>query len=217
LTDIADLRWMDAALALARSGLGTTAPNPCVGCLIVKDGIVIGRGVTAPGGRPHAERIALNEAGADARGATTYVTLEPCAHTGQTPPCADALVEAGVKRVVIACGDPDPRTSGEGAARLRAAGISVEEGVRREAAEAAHAGFFSRVLRQRPLIAIDPEPGGYDVSLETVDGTAPDAWVKSLYAQGWTRVRLVPGSKAAAAAAAADIVDVIQPQLDTPR
>src|SRR5262245_6862646 len=122
-----DARWMRLALTLAERALGTTAPNPAVGCVIVRDGRVIARGVTAPGGRPHAEAVALASAGAGARGATVYVTLEPCAHHGQTPPCADMLVAAGVARVVIAAADTDPRVAGRGAARLDGAGISVTQ------------------------------------------------------------------------------------------
>src|SRR6059058_339105 len=107
-----DAEHMRAALALARRGLGSTWPNPSVGCVIVRDGTVVGRGATAPAGRPHAEAVALEMAGAAARGATAYVTLEPCSHHGQTPPCADALIQAKVARVVAAIEDPDPRVSG---------------------------------------------------------------------------------------------------------
>ncbi|MBT8412199.1 MAG: bifunctional diaminohydroxyphosphoribosylaminopyrimidine deaminase/5-amino-6-(5-phosphoribosylamino)uracil reductase RibD, partial [Octadecabacter sp.] len=114
-----DARWMAHALSLGARGQGRVWPNPAVGCVIVKDGRVIGRGWTQPGGRPHAETEALAQAGDAARGATAYVTLEPCAHVGKTPPCADALIAAGVARAVIALQDPDPRTDGGGAARLR--------------------------------------------------------------------------------------------------
>ncbi len=150
----ADLAHMRAALALARRGLGGTWPNPAVGCVIVRDGRVVGRGNTAPGGRPHAEVVALTMAGEAARGATAYVTLEPCSHHGQTPPCADALIAAGVARVVVAVGDPDPRVSGAGIAKLRAAGITVDEGVLREEAGALNDGFFKRVVLQRPLLTL---------------------------------------------------------------
>ena len=146
---------MDAALALARRGLGTTWPNPSVGCVIVDaGGRVAGRGVTAPGGRPHAETRALAQAGAAARGGTAYVTLEPCSHTGQTPPCADALIEAGIARAVIAQRDPDPRVNGQGTARLRAAGIAVTEGVGAAAAADIQAGFVLRVTQGRPLVTL---------------------------------------------------------------
>ena len=142
---------MRAALALARRSLGRTWPNPAVGCLVVRDGEVVARGRTQDGGRPHAEAQALAEAGARAKGATVYVTLEPCAHHGRTPPCADALVAAGVSRVVSALEDPDPRVKGQGHERLRAAGIALEVGEgAREAAEV-NAGFFLRVAEGRPL------------------------------------------------------------------
>lgn len=150
----ADARFMTAALALGRRGLGATWPNPSVGCLLVREGRVVGRGVTAAGGRPHAEALALAEAGPAALGATAYVTLEPCAHHGATPPCADALVAAGVARVVIALRDPDPRTDGGGAARLRAAGVEVAEGVGEAEAREDHAGFLSRVRRGRPALTL---------------------------------------------------------------
>jgi diaminohydroxyphosphoribosylaminopyrimidine deaminase/5-amino-6-(5-phosphoribosylamino)uracil reductase len=145
---------MNAALVLARRGLGNVWPNPAVGCVIVKDGHVVGRGWTQPGGRPHAETEALGRAGGAARGATAYVTLEPCSHHGRTPPCADALIAAGIARVVVATGDPDPRVSGAGLAKLRAAGIAVVEHAGRDAAEAINAGFFLRVRENRPLVAL---------------------------------------------------------------
>ena len=142
---------MRAALALARRSLGRTWPNPAVGCVIVKDGRVIARGRTQDGGRPHAEADALNKAGEAARGATVYVTLEPCSHFGKSPPCADALVRAGVARVVSAMEDPNPQVNGQGHARLREAGITVEVGEgAREAAEI-NAGFLLRLRAGRPL------------------------------------------------------------------
>ncbi len=125
-----DLRWMEAALNLGSRSLGLTAPNPSVGAILVKGRAVVGRGATAPGGRPHAERIALDEAGEAARGSTLYVTLEPCSHFGASRPCADAIVEAGVERVVSAMEDPNPLVGGQGHARLRAAGIAVSVGDR---------------------------------------------------------------------------------------
>jgi len=149
-----DARWMDAALAFGRRGLGLTAPNPSVGALLVKDGAVVGRGVTQPGGRPHAERRALDEAGAAARGATLYVTLEPCAHHGVTPPCAEAIVAAGVARVVSALDDPDPRVAGNGHARLREAGIEVVVGVGAKAARRDHLGHILRVTEGRPMVTL---------------------------------------------------------------
>ena len=141
-----DAEHMRAALALGARGLGDTWPNPSVGCVIVRDGRVIARARTAPGGRPHAEPQALAAAGMT-HGATVYVSLEPCCHHGQTAPCTDALIAAGVARVVIATRDPDPRVAGDGAARLRTAGIAVTEGVLEAAALEQHAGFFSRIRR----------------------------------------------------------------------
>ncbi|SDE35415.1 bifunctional diaminohydroxyphosphoribosylaminopyrimidine deaminase/5-amino-6-(5-phosphoribosylamino)uracil reductase RibD [Rhodobacter capsulatus] len=150
----ADSRFLRLALALAGRGLGNVWPNPAVGCVIVQDGRIVGRGWTQPGGRPHAERRALDQAGAAARGATAYVTLEPCAHHGKTPPCAAALIAAGVARVVSALEDPDPRVSGRGHAMLRAAGIAVETGVLAAEARAAQAGFLNRIERGRPWLAL---------------------------------------------------------------
>ncbi|MCQ4158965.1 bifunctional diaminohydroxyphosphoribosylaminopyrimidine deaminase/5-amino-6-(5-phosphoribosylamino)uracil reductase RibD [Roseomonas sp. GC11] len=152
---VEDTAHMRAALALAARGLGNTWPNPSVGCVIVAaDGQVVGRGWTAPGGRPHAETEALARAGAAARGATAYVTLEPCCHWGRTPPCADALVAAGVARVVIALRDPDPRVDGGGIARLRAAGIAVSTGLLEAEARALNAGFLKRLTRNLPLLTL---------------------------------------------------------------
>lgn len=145
---------MDHALRLARRGLGNVWPNPAVGCVLVSEGRVVGRGWTQPGGRPHAETVALATAGARAQGATAYVTLEPCAHHGQTPPCAEALARAGVARVVSAMTDPDPRVAGQGHTILRKAGIAVVEGVAADAARRLQAGFLSRVMRGRPFVTL---------------------------------------------------------------
>jgi diaminohydroxyphosphoribosylaminopyrimidine deaminase/5-amino-6-(5-phosphoribosylamino)uracil reductase len=149
-----DRRFMALALALGRRGHGQVWPNPAVGCVIVARGRIVGRGWTQPGGRPHAETVALAQAGAAAHGATAYVTLEPCAHHGKTPPCAEALVAAGVARVVVACPDPDPRVSGRGVALLRAVGIAVDEGLCRDEAEADQRGFLLRVTAGRPLVTL---------------------------------------------------------------
>lgn len=149
-----DRRWMAHALSLGRRGQGRVWPNPAVGCVIVKDGRVVGRGWTQPGGRPHAETEALAQAGAKARGAVAYVTLEPCAHHGQTPPCADALVAAGIGRVVAACRDPNPQVDGGGFARLRGAGIDVVEGVLEQEARQDHAGFLRRITASRPVLTL---------------------------------------------------------------
>jgi diaminohydroxyphosphoribosylaminopyrimidine deaminase / 5-amino-6-(5-phosphoribosylamino)uracil reductase len=145
---------MAHALRLAARGLGNVWPNPAVGCVIVKDGRIVGRGWTQPGGRPHAEVRALAQAGPLAEGATTYVTLEPCAHHGQTPPCAEALIAAKVSRVVTALTDPDPRVSGKGHAMLRAAGITLTEGVLTPEANYLNAGFLKRVTQGLPFVTL---------------------------------------------------------------
>jgi diaminohydroxyphosphoribosylaminopyrimidine deaminase/5-amino-6-(5-phosphoribosylamino)uracil reductase len=145
---------MRLALELARAALGLTTPNPAVGCVLVRAGKIVGKGATAAGGRPHAETIALAEAGDRARGATAYVTLEPCAHQGQTPPCARALVDAAVARVVIGCRDPYPAVRGRGISILRAAGIAVTEGVLEDDCRRVNEGFFMRVTRGRPFVTL---------------------------------------------------------------
>jgi diaminohydroxyphosphoribosylaminopyrimidine deaminase/5-amino-6-(5-phosphoribosylamino)uracil reductase len=146
---------MRHALGLAARALGRVAPNPAVGCVIVSpEGVIVGRGWTRAGGRPHAETVALAEAGAAARGATAYVTLEPCAHIGQTPPCANALIAAGVARVVAAIEDPDPRVKGGGFAMLRNAGIDVVVGTLTSEARKLNEGFFKRIAERRPLVTL---------------------------------------------------------------
>ena len=153
MTD-ADRRFMALALGLAARGLGNVWPNPAVGCVIVNDGRIVGRGWTQPGGRPHAERRALDMAGAATRGATAYVTLEPCSHHGKTPPCSEGLIAAGIARVVSTQEDPDPRVSGRGHAMLRAAGLAVDVGLMEAEARALQAGFLSRITRGRPWLAL---------------------------------------------------------------
>jgi len=149
-----DLGYMKNALALASRGLGTTAPNPSVGCVIVNDGLVVGRGWTQPGGRPHAETQALAIAGLAAKGGTAYVSLEPCCHQGQTPPCTDALIESGVTRVVIAASDPDDRVDGGGIAALKAAGMDVDSNLWAEEAAVLNAGFFKFSKEKLPFTAL---------------------------------------------------------------
>jgi diaminohydroxyphosphoribosylaminopyrimidine deaminase/5-amino-6-(5-phosphoribosylamino)uracil reductase len=149
-----DAHFMRAALTLAGRGLGTVWPNPAVGCVLVKDGEVVGRGWTQPGGRPHGETEALARAGARAQGATAYISLEPCSHHGKTPPCADALIAAGIARAVVAIEDPDPRVDGRGLARLRSAGIAVETGLGATEAAEINAGFFLRIAEGRPLVTL---------------------------------------------------------------
>jgi len=152
--EAADRRFMALALRLAARGLGNVAPNPAVGCVLVRDDRIVGRGWTQPGGRPHAETEALRAAGEAARGATAYISLEPCAHHGETPPCAEALIEAGVLRVVAAMRDPDRRTAGQGLARLSDAGVEAEVGLMEDKAAELNRGFCLAVTQSRPLVAI---------------------------------------------------------------
>ena len=159
-----DLRWMEAALNLGSRSLGLAAPNPAVGAILVKDGAVVGRGATAPGGRPHAERIAIGQASEAARGATLYVTLEPCSHFGASPPCVDAVVAAGVARVVSAMEDPNTLVGGQGHAQLRAAGIAVSVGAGAAQARRDHLGHTLRVTAARPCVTLK--------LAETADGFA---------------------------------------------
>ena len=159
-----DLRWMEAALNLGSRSLGLAAPNPAVGAILVKDGAVVGRGATAPGGRPHAERMAIEQAADAARGATLYVTLEPCSHFGVSPPCVDAIIAAGVTRVVSAIEDPNLLVGGQGHARLRAAGIAVSVGVGAAQARRDHLGHILRVIAGRPCVTLK--------LAETADGFA---------------------------------------------
>ena len=145
---------MAVALRLAERGLGQVWPNPAVGCVVVKDGRIVGRGWTQPGGRPHAEFEALRRAGGQALGATVYISLEPCAHYGRTPPCTMALLHAGIRRAVVAATDPDPRVDGRGIDQLRQAGVEVSLGLGKDAAERLNAGFFLRMRTGRPLITL---------------------------------------------------------------
>lgn len=181
--DATDIRYMQMALGLARRGLGTVWPNPAVGCVLVDaEGRVAGRGWTQPGGRPHAEAEALARAGAGARGATAYVSLEPCSHTGETPPCADRLIEAGIVRAVIAISDPDERVSGSGIARLERAGMEVLTGVGTAAATELNAGYLRRVEDGRPLVTLKVAT--------TLDGriathAGESRWITGDIARGW--------------------------------
>ena len=149
-----DQRYMALALSLGRRGLGNAWPNPAVGAVIVKDGVIVGRGWTQPGGRPHAEVEALKRAKKAAHGATLYVTLEPCSHTGKSPPCADAIIKAGIKRVVSALEDPNPEVAGQGHEKLRAKGIAVEVGLSADEARRAHAGHITRLQQARPFVTL---------------------------------------------------------------
>jgi diaminohydroxyphosphoribosylaminopyrimidine deaminase/5-amino-6-(5-phosphoribosylamino)uracil reductase len=165
---------MSLALSLGRRGMGRVWPNPAVGCVIVKNGQIVGRGWTADGGRPHAETRALDQAGEQAAGATVYVTLEPCVHHGKTPPCSQALIDAGVACVVIAVGDPDPRVAGRGVQALRDAGIDVQTGVLADDARKDHAGFLLRVTEQRPFVTLKLA-GTLDGRIAT--GTGESQWI----------------------------------------
>jgi diaminohydroxyphosphoribosylaminopyrimidine deaminase/5-amino-6-(5-phosphoribosylamino)uracil reductase len=184
-----DRRFMKLALALGRRGLGRTWPNPAVGAVVVKDGVIVGRGWTQPGGRPHAEPVALAQAGGAARGATLYVTLEPCSHVGKSPPCADAIIAAGIARVVSAVEDPNPEVAGQGHAKLRNAGIEVDVGL--EAAEAgrAHDGHFRRVRERRPhvilklAVSTDDKIGAAGHRQVAISGETANARVHLLRAQ----------------------------------
>jgi diaminohydroxyphosphoribosylaminopyrimidine deaminase/5-amino-6-(5-phosphoribosylamino)uracil reductase len=149
-----DARFMQLALALGRRGLGRTWPNPAVGAVVVKDGVIVGRGWTQPGGRPHAETEALKRAGKEAKGATLYVTLEPCSHHGKTPPCVDAIIRAGIARVVSALEDANPDVAGQGHARLRECGIAVETGLGADEAARQHAGHIRRMREGRPQVLL---------------------------------------------------------------
>ncbi|MGZ5872273.1 MAG: bifunctional diaminohydroxyphosphoribosylaminopyrimidine deaminase/5-amino-6-(5-phosphoribosylamino)uracil reductase RibD [Bradyrhizobium sp.] len=185
----ADQRFMQLALALGRRGQGRTWPNPAVGAVVVKDGVIVGRGWTQAGGRPHAEPVALARAGEATRGATLYVTLEPCSHVGKSPPCTDAVIAAGIKRVVSAIEDPNPQVAGQGYARLRAAGIAVDIGI--GAAEAArdHAGHFRRVRDKRPhvilklAVSADEKIAAADRKPLAISGEAAKARMHLLRAQ----------------------------------
>ena len=151
---MSDAAWMRQAVLMAERGLGTTAPNPSVGAVLVKDGVLLARATTQAGGRPHAETVALAAAGEAARGATLYVTLEPCSHHGKTPPCAEAVIAAGVARVVVGIEDPDPRVAGRGLAMLRASGIEVVLGVEAKTCRWVTLGHVLRVTERRPFVQI---------------------------------------------------------------
>ncbi|MGD2133913.1 MAG: bifunctional diaminohydroxyphosphoribosylaminopyrimidine deaminase/5-amino-6-(5-phosphoribosylamino)uracil reductase RibD [Maricaulaceae bacterium] len=203
-----DTVYMDRALELARGQLGKVAPNPAVGCVIVRDGEIVGEGATAEGGRPHAEEIALEAAGNRARGAVAYVSLEPCAvRSSGDDSCSDLFVAAGVKRVVVACDDPHPFADGDGLARLRAAGVEVKVGVGRREGEAINAGFFLVVREGRPFVAIDDDNEAYDAKLALDPDTELLEQLRALANQGFTRVNAEPDTPLADALRAAGLVD----------
>src|SRR6202165_2899264 len=185
----ADQRFMQLALTLGRRGQGRSWPNPAVGAVAVNDGVIVGRGWTQPGGRPHAEPVALKRAGEAARGATLYATLEPCSHVGKSPPCADAIIAAGIARVVSAIEDPNPAVAGQGHARLRAAGITVDIGLGALEAAHDHAGHFRRVRDKRPHVILklavssDDKIGAAGRKPVAISGEAAKARVHLLRAQ----------------------------------
>ena len=183
-----DTRYMAMALALGRRNQGACWPNPAVGCVVVKDDRVVGRGWTQAGGRPHAETEALAQAGDQARGATAYVTLEPCAHTGQTPPCTEALIAAGIARVVSPMEDSDARVAGQGFAQLQAAGIQVTTGVLADEAARDHTGFFMRTEQGRPMVTLK--------LASSFDGRIATATGQSQWITGPSARRLVHGMRA---------------------
>src|SRR5271166_2207525 len=211
-----DVAHMRAALGLARRALGSAWPNPAVGCVIVSAaGRVVGRGATAPGGRPHAETVALAMAGPSARGGTAYVTLEPCAHWGETPPCANALVDAGIARVVIGAGDPDARVNGQGIGRLLDAGVEVATRVLETEAKDVGAGFLTRMTAGRPLVTLKLA-STLDGRIATASGdshwiTAEPArrMAHALREAGLTRVMVEGGAQLAAAFLRDGLVDRI--------
>lgn len=184
-----DERFMAAAIRLSRWHTGQTSTNPSVGCVIVRDGVIVGRAVTALGGRPHAEPQALAEAGEFARGATAYVTLEPCSHHGKTPPCAEALIAYGVGRVVISVTDPDVRVSGRGISMLRDAGIEVTSGVLEEEGRQSLSGYLTRQTKNRPYVTLklavsaDGMIGREGVGQVAITGPEARAQVQALRAE----------------------------------
>jgi diaminohydroxyphosphoribosylaminopyrimidine deaminase/5-amino-6-(5-phosphoribosylamino)uracil reductase len=167
-------QWMAKALQLARRGLYTTDPNPRVGCVLVKDGQLVGQGFHHRYGEPHAERMALADAGDKAKGSTAYVTLEPCCHTGKTPPCSEGLIEAGVVEVVVAMTDPNPLVAGKGIAQLRAAGINVIEDVLSTDARAINPGFFKRMAEQKPYVRLKL---GMSLDARTAMASGESQWI----------------------------------------
>lgn len=204
-----DHTFMRRALALAETRLGRTWPNPSVGCVIVKNGEVIGEGVTGDGGRPHGEEIALSGLGEAARDAVVYLVLEPCARrSAGNESCTDRLIAAGVKRVVIAAGDPHPNAGGAGVRKLKAAGVQVESGLCQAEGEALNAGFFSRVTHKAPIVCADEDRTRYDSAFAPLPGEEYAAALARLASIGLTRLCVAPGSELA--------VDLDQRKLLTP-
>jgi diaminohydroxyphosphoribosylaminopyrimidine deaminase/5-amino-6-(5-phosphoribosylamino)uracil reductase len=202
-----DERFMARAIELARARLGKTSPNPAVGCLVVRDGVVVGEGATGGGGRPHAEESALVAAGDKARDSTIYVSLEPCnARSSGALSCAQLIIAAGVERVVIACEDPHP-LGAHGVSRLGAAGVEVMLGVLRSEAEALNCGFFKLIASGRPWVEIDDDPSTHDAEFDLKREESYEAALDRLGKQGLTRVFVRPGTPLAAQLKARGLID----------
>lgn len=206
-TNASDERFMARAIELARAQLGRTAPNPSVGCLIVRGGSIIAEAATGQGGRPHAEETALKIAGEAAKGATAYVSLEPCnIRSSGALSCSQLLVEARIGRVVVACEDPHPKGA-HGVSRLGAAGVEVMLGVLREEASALNCGFFKLTSTGRPWLAIDADPSTYDAEFDLARNETFEVALDRLGRQGVTRVFVRPGTALAAQLKARGLVD----------
>jgi len=202
-----DERFMARALELARAQLGSTAPNPSVGCVIVRGGAIVGEGVTGDGGRPHAEEVALGHAGEKARGAAVYISLEPCnVRSSGSLSCSQLLVEAGVTHVIVACEDPHP-LGAHGVSRLGAAGVEVTLGMLRAEAEALNRGFFKAIATGRPWLAIDADPSTYDGEFDLARNETYEAALDRLGEKGFTRIFVRPGTPLAAQLSARGLVD----------
>jgi diaminohydroxyphosphoribosylaminopyrimidine deaminase/5-amino-6-(5-phosphoribosylamino)uracil reductase len=203
-----DEAFMRRAIALAQARLGRTRPNPTVGCVVVQGGRVVGEAATGEGGRPHAEEAALEIAGAQARGATAYVTLEPCGErTSGAMACADRLIAAGVARVVIACADPSLKAAGRGLQRMHAAGIAVEAGLLAAQAQPLSEGFLHRERTGRPLVAESGDGAGFEARFSPHPGEALDAALLRLGREGFTRLWVAEGSAEAKALAALGLAE----------
>jgi diaminohydroxyphosphoribosylaminopyrimidine deaminase / 5-amino-6-(5-phosphoribosylamino)uracil reductase len=203
-----DGRFMARAIELARARLGKTAPNPAVGCVIVRDGAIVGEGATGIGGRPHAEEVALAVAGDQAQDSTAYVSLEPCnARSSGALSCSQLMIAAGVERVVIACEDPHP-LGAHGVSRLGAAGVEVMLGVLRAEAEALNCGFFKLTSSGRPWLAVDDDPSIYDAEFDLKCEESYEAALDRLGKEGFTRIFVRPGTPLAAQLKAGGLVDI---------
>jgi diaminohydroxyphosphoribosylaminopyrimidine deaminase / 5-amino-6-(5-phosphoribosylamino)uracil reductase len=199
---------MRRALALAKSALGKTAPNPAVGCVIAKDGVVLAEAATGAGGRPHAEQAALALLGGKADGATAYVTLEPCAHVSpRGPACASGLAQSGIKHCFVACLDLDPRTAGKGLDILQDAGVMVYMGPFEDEAKMLSAGFFKRLATGRPLVCVDADRSSYDADFVLGIGESFEDALDRMGREGLTRVRVAPGSPQEAALRSRNLID----------